>query len=167
MRKRERNERLVLGVILTVIGFFLLAGIAFAALQAVPATPLHIYKANVEPKEVCPLSLVHVVVTYGIEEGYDIHQVDVTSTWDPTDPGGAAVPGGIGGLKNLKPVKRETLISPWVRIAPSTPGKYRLISVAEVTFDYVGIPRIQEVPYPPAGTVRVLSLDDPECKDAL
>lgn len=157
-------------VVLTVFAILALAVITISALVFYPFAPFGIAGIKTMPDAACPLSDVYVTGNLNIEGGWDLRELEITSTWEPVGKGGFPVSGGVITIPEPSPALEKRSKSPAVRIAPNISGEYRLHAEARMigTFGedstFHGWPKVQVVEYAATNTLRLLPKDDPKCR---
>jgi hypothetical protein len=161
--KRARRQAWIPVAIIAILGVLLSY---FVIAQAIPAQPAQIYSSHVVEEEVCPLGRVHIVSKYEIND-YDITYLNFVSTWQQVGQPTATQPGGqvtLDAPGELESVVRHDSIAAFVRTAPAQPGRWRLTTDVEVSFDVMGVPRVQEYTYETPGILTVIPLTSSQCQ---
>lgn len=168
IEQAQRRVRVAIGA----IGMLVLLGVAFGLALLLPYTPMTVYNYYPSKTEVCPSTIMSVMVDYEIERtpiGRGVREVEADPLWIVEDVEGLE-PGEV--LKReesewaphlLEPGHRTTR-STVLRITPPKAGEWR--PAVELTVrgrGVFGIPGVQEIRRETHETVTVLPFDHPSC----
>lgn len=158
--------------VLAVFGVLAMTVIILSSLVFYPFEPFSISGFETTPGTACPLENVGAAADITVEDGWDLRKLTIVSTWEPVRKGaGLPVSGGIAVIPEPSPALGKTTNSPLLRVAPQTPGEYRLRSEADMvgTFGedspFHGWPKIQSLQYDAKNTLWVLPADSAKCKE--
>ncbi len=162
-RLAPRNYWLLIGV------FVMFFGLAMTGLRdrAAPFHPFQVISYTAQPPDACPLQEVEMTVNYNLvmPEHMTVNPIVPVKSWWVNAETQQQVDGGEGRL-DLSELDRGTgqrYVSPILRAAPNTPGRWRLLSEVRVSGTVYGTDREDFFVTPAEDTLRVLEPAHPTC----
>lgn len=155
------------GVLVAMAGLgVLFLGFLFAVGNLVyPYRPVVVHEYRALPMEVCPGGDVVVEIDWEVRD--DLRALDVVYAWSERESS-ASVFGGEAEFEDFEAMPRGVFRSPFIRLAPTEPGLWKLETSYDVFGTRLGLPVRQDLDdVTSEDFVKVLEANDEKCERSL